>query len=125
MFISSDINLNNFFESLKTMSKSQLEDVMLVAATPTYSRLTIQPLVRVADGKCVTFLALRDIEIRPSARGQGHFKKIFELLENLPIPVIFDDVVNSNLELYLRDVKGLKPLYGVKNGYSTNSYYRM
>ena len=121
MFIKTDEALNDYLANLGAMP---LEDIVAVAETHSIEKFMLQPLVRTIEGSSQTFLALRNIAVKESMRGQGHFKNVLQHLLNSGHPLLMDDVVNAQLESYLQS-KGWSQLKTQKYGDNITSYYKM
>lgn len=121
MFIKNDEALNDYLANLSAMP---LEDIVAIAETQSIEKFMLQPLVRTIKGKSQTFLALRNIKVKESMQGQGHFKAILQHLLNSGHPLLMDDVVNAQLESYLQS-KGWAQLKTQKYGDDITSYYKM
>lgn len=105
-----------FLENLDTTS--------LIVAKKAYpiEKLSIQPLVREIDGKDVTFLALRNIQITKAERRKGVISFIVKKMKDSGLNIMFDDIVSEHLFNFLMK-EGFSPLFYVKMGYNIRAAY--
>jgi hypothetical protein len=85
--------------------------------------LLVIHLNREIDGKQRTFLAVRDIKLKPEFRGKGYFSKFLKDFESLGVSIMFHDVINPNLFQYLK-LKGFKEYREDKYGMEVISLYK-
>ncbi len=55
--------------------------------------------------KIYKFLAIKDIEIYAEFRRKGYFKEIISIIESKKIPFMIDDIINEDLNIFLRNKK--------------------
>ena len=89
-----------------------------------FERLLVMPLVREIDGSRRTFLAVRDVKLKPDFRGKGYFSKFLDDFEALGINIMFHDVVNHHLRHHLKS-RGFKEYIEYKNGSKLISFYKV
>ncbi len=64
--------------------------------------LLVQNLEREINGKKISFIAIRNIVLNEEFKGKGYFSKFLIELENLKVNIMFHDVINSRLMIYLK-----------------------
>lgn len=91
------INLKNDIESKESSLYIAKDD-----ENSMIKELLVQNLEREINGKKISFIAIRNIVLNEEFKGKGYFSKFLIELENLKVNVMFHDVINSRLMIYLK-----------------------
>lgn len=87
-----------------------------------FDKLYMTTLNRNIEGKEITFISIRDIDIKKEYRTQNIFKNIINELEKLNINIMIDDIINHRLFSFLYKL-GYKPLkYNQYGGWIRSMY---
>lgn len=96
-------------QCLQDMKCTPLAEIfILVTDVEPFEALHIQPVIREVNGERKTFLALRNICIFEEFQKQGWLSRVAEAMENTKYPIIIDDIINKNVDLFF-DKKGYQP----------------
>ena len=85
-------------------------------------KLHIQSLVREIDGKSITFLALRNIQIAKAERRKGIISFIVKKMKDSGLNIMFDDIVSEHLFDFLMR-ENFSSLFYEKMGYKIRAAY--
>lgn len=91
------INLKNDIESKESSLYIAKDD-----ENSMIKELLVQNLEREINGKKVSFIAIRNIKLKEEFKGKGYFSNFLIELENLKVNIMFHDVINSRLMIYLK-----------------------
>lgn len=91
------INLKNDFESKESSLYIAKDD-----ENSMIKELLVQNLEREINGKKVSFIAIRNIVLKEEFKGKGYFSNFLIELENLRKNIMFHDVINNRLMIYLK-----------------------
>lgn len=89
-----------------------------------FDKLLIQEVKREINGKNISFVCIRTIELKPDFKGKGLFKSFITELQKKRIPIMFQDVVNHNLHKSLIDNDYIE-FNEVKNNLKMVSLYKI
>ncbi len=99
-------NYDEFLNNLDLINNENYENFfLLVMDAPPVKKALIQTVEREINGKMCKFLAIKDIEIFEEFRRKGHFKEIISIIESKKIPFMVDDIINEDLNIFLRNKK--------------------
>ncbi len=96
---------------------------LLVVDTPVLE-LLITELVRKHEGEEITFLALRNIEVKEGFRNKGYASRVLERLAALKRPVMIDHILNPWMEKKGRAL-GMTPFSYRKNSEEINCLIKL
>lgn len=91
------INLKNDIESKESSLYIAKDD-----ENSMIKELLVQNLEREINDKKVSFIAIRNIVLKEEFKGKGYFSNFLIELENLKVNIMFHDVINSRLMIYLK-----------------------
>lgn len=97
-------NFDELIINLKNDIKSK-ESSLYIAKDDENSmikELLVQNLEREINGKKVSFIAIRNIVLKEEFKGKGYFSNFLIELENLRKNIMFHDVINNRLMIYLK-----------------------
>lgn len=98
-------------ESVKNNEKvyltdSDLKSVYNIKICDIFFMVTIN---RVIEGKEMSFVSIKAIELKESFRGKGIFNNLINLIEEQNVNIMIDEIINHRLFSYLYN-KGYRPL---------------
>lgn len=91
------INLKNDIESKESSLYIAKDD-----ESSMIKELLVQNLEREINGKRVSFIAIRNIVLKEDFKGKGYFSNFLIELESLRKNIMFHDVINDRLMIYLK-----------------------
>lgn len=89
-----------------------------------FEKVLVQELKRTIKGKEVSFIAIRNIVLKPEFKSQKLFTDFVEKLESLNSPIMFHDIVNEKLIPYF-DKKGYHIFQDKKYEQIVTSMYKL
>lgn len=99
-------NYDTLLTHLKSINNENYQNFfILVKEAPPVKKALIQTIEREINGKMYKFLAIKDIEIYEESRRKGYFKEIISIIESKKIPFMIDDIINEDLNIFLRNKK--------------------
>ena len=99
-------NYDTLLTHLKSINNENYQNFfILVKEAPPVKKALIQTIERKINGKMYKFLAIKDIEIYEEFRRKGYFKEIISIIESKKIPFMIDDIINEDLNIFLRNKK--------------------
>lgn len=99
-------NYDTLLTHLKSINNENYQNFfILVKEAPPVKKALIQTIEREINGKMYKFLAIKDIEIYAEFRRKGYFKEIISIIESKKIPLVINDIINEDLNIFLRNKK--------------------
>lgn len=89
-----------------------------------FDKLYISTLNRNINNKTITFISIKDIDIKMEYRSKHTFKDIIMEIEAMNVNVMVDDIINHRLFSFLYKL-GYKPLKYNKYGGWIRSMYKL
>lgn len=83
-----------------------------------------QQFCRPVDGKEIELFGLWDVKFLPENQRKGRFKKIIEIMEQKPYPVMVNDIVNPVVSDYLKK-RGWRAMIFPKNGVNVHAMVKL
>lgn len=103
-------------EVMQAISDLEKNDFIIANNAGCFEELFIQKLKREVNGVEVNFIGVRNIKIKEEYRGNGIFTKMIDIIEKQNINFIVDDIINSDLVVFLKK-RGYEELIYQKYGY--------
>lgn len=89
-----------------------------------FEKVLVQELKRTIKGKEISFIAIRNIVLKPQFKSQKLFTEFVQKLESLNSPIMFHDIVNEKLIPYF-EKKGYQIFQDKKYEQVVTSMYKL
>jgi hypothetical protein len=92
-----------FAKDFSDILKATTDDnpLLIAADDGVFSALLVQTLEREIFNTPVKFFAIRNIVVQDEHKGKGLFSEFLPTLESTGVPIMFHDVVNARLAVFL------------------------
>ncbi len=121
---------SNFEECLEKIKYSlKNKDTILIIDNSNdvaciFSELLIQTMKRNINNEEISFVAIRNVVLKPKYKSGGLFRNFICELEKLDTPILINDIVNENLKKFFIK-KHYKEFIDYKNNEKIESAYKI
>jgi hypothetical protein len=115
-----------FAKDFSDILKATTDDnpLLIAADDGMFSALLVQTLEREIINIPVKFFTIRNIVLEDEYKGKGLFSEFLQTLEETDVPIMFHDVVNARLAVFLES-NGYSQHDQEKYGEKIISYYKL